>query len=120
MITRNSFLKADQDYDYEHEQEKSFRFLIRTLALSLTLLLVSCGKSYTPEQEVYIKKIEDFRAQKNDEMKNDPSSPFHFKGKVEFHNLNYFDVDPDFVFKSKLSEYEQKDTVTIFGTKGEP
>ena len=118
MTTKNSILKTDQDY--EHEQEKSFYILNHALALILAFLVVSCGKSYTPEQEAYIKKIEDFRAKKDDEMKNDPSSPFIFKGKVEFHNLNYFDIDPDFVFKSKLSEYDQKDTITIFGTKGEP
>ncbi|MBI3124445.1 MAG: DUF1684 domain-containing protein [Ignavibacteriales bacterium] len=120
MITKNSTLKSDQDYD--QEQDQGFIVIMRKyfLFFVLIIILTSCGKSYTPEQEAYIKEIEDFRAKKNDEMKNDLSSPFHFKGKVAFHNLNYFDVDPEFVFKSKLTEYEQKDTVTIFGTKGEP
>jgi len=118
MKTKNSIIKADQDYDQVQELKVTVRKYF--LFLVLVIILVSCRENYTPEQEVYIKKIEDFRAKKNDEMKNDPSSPFNFKGKVEFHNLNYFDVDPDFVFKSKLSEYEKKDTVTIFGTKGEP
>ena len=118
MITKNSIRKADQDYDQEQELKITVRKYF--LFLVLVIMLASCGKNYTTEQETYIKNIEDFRAKKNDEMKNDPSSPFNFKGKVEFHNLNYFDVDPDFVFKSKLSEYEKKDTVTIFGTKGEP
>lgn len=118
MKTKNSVLKADQDYDQEQELKITIRKYF--LFLALLIMLASCGKNYTPEQEAYIKKIEDFRAKKNDEMKNDPSSPFNFKGKVEFHNLNYFDVDPAFVFMSKLSEYEKKDTVTIFGTKGEP
>ena len=53
-------------------------------------------------------------------MKNDPTSPFNFKGKVEFHDLNYFKVDPNFVYKSKLYEFNPKDTVIIYGTKGEP
>lgn len=52
-------------------------------------------------------------------MKNDPASLFNFKGNVEFHDLNYFDVDPNFVFKSKLYEYNPKDTITVYGTKGE-
>jgi hypothetical protein len=39
---------------------------------------------------------------------------------VEFHELNYFEVNPEFVFKSKLYEYPEKDTVIIYGTKGEP
>ena len=84
------------------------------------LFLFSCGKNYSPEEKLYISKIEKYRTEKNQEMKNDPSSPFNKKGKVEFHDLNYFDVDPGFVFKSVLYENNPKDTVTIFGTKGEP
>ncbi|GAB4136155.1 MAG: DUF1684 domain-containing protein [Ignavibacteriales bacterium] len=53
-------------------------------------------------------------------MKNNPESPFNFKSKVEFHDLNYFDINFELRFKSKLFPYKQKDTVTIFGTKGEP
>jgi uncharacterized protein len=34
--------------------------------------------------------------------------------------LKYFDVDPAFVFKGRLTEFNPKDTVTIYGTKGEP
>ncbi|KAF0152829.1 MAG: secreted protein [Ignavibacteria bacterium] len=94
--------------------------LIRVISVICVLFILnSCGKIYTPEQESYIKKIEDFRAQKNVEMKNDPSSPFNLKGKVEFHNLNYFDPDPDFVFNSKLTVFDEKDTVIVYGTKGE-
>jgi hypothetical protein len=111
MMRRNK-----QEQDHEHEQEKTFRIL----ALILTLFLVSCGKNYSPEQKVYIEQIEKIRIGKNSEMKNDSSSPFNRKGKIEFHNLNYFDVDPVFVFNSKLYEYNPKDTVTVFGTKGEP
>lgn len=87
--------------------------------LFLLFLITGCGKNFTPEQKEYISKIEKSRKEKNEWMKNDPNSPFNFKGKVEFHDLKYFDVDPDFVFKSRLYEYEPKDTITIFGTKGE-
>ena len=114
------YRRSDQEQDYEQEQEKSFRILNHALALILTLLLVSCGKNYTPEQKVYIQKIEKQRTEKNEWAKNDPSSPFNKKGKVEFHDLNYFDVDPFFVFRSMLYQYEPKDTITIYGTKGEP
>ncbi|MHB8931566.1 MAG: DUF1684 domain-containing protein [Melioribacteraceae bacterium] len=113
-------MKSDQDKDYVHENGNTSRFLIHALTLILALLLVSCGKNYSPEQKAYIEQIEKFRADKNDEMKNDSSSPFNKKGKIEFHDLKYFDIDPVFVFKSKLTEYSPKDTVTIYGTKGEP
>ena len=94
--------------------------IITYLIMIIFLFLIGCGKNYTPEQKEYIGKIEKIRTDKNKEMKNDPSSPFNKKGKIEFHDLNYFDVDPLFVFNSMLFEYEPKDTVTIYGTKGEP
>lgn len=93
---------------------------IRLIRVLLFLVVVAgCGKNYSSEQKAYISKIEEQRIEKNEWMKDDPNSPFNFKGKVEFHDLKYFDVDPGFVFKSKLYEYESKDTVIIFGTKGE-
>ena len=95
------------------------KYLILLLLVSVTLFFSSCGKDYTPKELEYINKIEKSRAQKDSLFKNDPTSPFNYKGKVEFHPLNYFDVDPDFVLQSKLYKYENKDTVVIFGTKGE-
>lgn len=90
------------------------------LIMIIILFLAGCGKNYTTEQKIYIAKIEKYRTEKNDEMKNDPSSPFNAKVKIEFHDLKYFNVDPSFVFRSMLYEFEPKDTVTIYGTKGEP
>ncbi|MDH7604036.1 MAG: DUF1684 domain-containing protein [Melioribacter sp.] len=90
-----------------------------SLIAILFFLLFSCGQKYTEEEINYIKSIEEQRKIKNEYMKNDPASPFNYKGKVEFHELKYFDVDPKFVFKSKLYEYNPKDTITIYGTKGE-
>lgn len=83
------------------------------------LLISSCAENYSPEQKEYIASIEKQRLEKDDYMKNDPNSPFNFKGRVEFHPLKYFDVNPRFVFKSRLFEYSSKDTNSIFGTKGE-
>ncbi len=116
-------MKKGNKIEQEHEQDqmtvRSHPFTI-ALTLILALILISCGRSYSPEQKAYVAKIEKERQEKNDYMKNDPDSPFNYKGKITFHNLNYFDVNPDFVFKSKLYEYSPKDTVTIYGTKGEP
>lgn len=99
--------------------DKTIRITIVHI-LVFALFLAGCGKNYTPEQKEYIAKIESERDEKNNWMQNDPSSPFNNKGKIKFHELKYFDVDPDFVFKSKLYEHAPKDTVTIYGTKGEP
>lgn len=92
----------------------------RVCVLFLFLFSLTGCKSYTPEEKEYISAIEKDRTEKNEWMKNDSSSPFNYKGKIEFHDLKYFDVDPAFRFKSKLYEFTNKDTVTIYGTKGEP
>lgn len=92
------------------------------LSMTVVVLLISlsgCGKQYTPEQEKYIAEVEQGRLEKDEYMRDDPNSPFNYKGPIEFHPLNYFDVDPAWVFKSKLYEYESKDTVSVFGTKRE-
>ncbi len=47
------------------------------------------------------------------------NSPFNHKSKIHFEDLKYYNVDPEFVFKSKLYEYPEKDTLKVFGTKGE-
>ena len=47
-------------------------------------------------------------------------SPFHRDTLVTFKPLNYYDPNPDYVFKSKLFFKEIPDTVIIMGTKGEP
>jgi len=89
------------------------------LILISQLLFTSCGKKYTPEQEKYISKVKISRETKNLEFMNDPNSPFNQDPKANFHALNYYDVDPGWVFQSKLTEYTKQDTITVYGTKGE-
>ncbi len=83
------------------------------------VMLYSCGKNYTPDQLKYINELEQYRKEYNDYMKNSSDSPFNYKGKVEFHQLNYYEPNFDFIFKSKLTEFDTKDTVSVYGTKGE-
>jgi len=93
---------------------------IASCIIIITLgLITSCGRNYTPEQKKYIAEIEKQRKEKDDFMKNDPDSPFKRDPKTHFQDLKYYDVNPDYVFKSKLYEYKNKDTIKIFGTKGE-
>jgi uncharacterized protein (DUF1684 family) len=87
--------------------------------ISVSVLYFSCNSKYTAEQKQYINDVGQYRNEKNDYMKNNPDSPFNQDTTIEFAPLHYYDVDPAFVFKSKLFEYPQKDTITIYGTKGE-
>ncbi|MDA3861883.1 MAG: DUF1684 domain-containing protein [Melioribacteraceae bacterium] len=78
-----------------------------------------CENRYTEDQKNYINELKEYRADKDIEFRDSTYSPFNRKSKVEFHALKYFDANFDFVFTSKLIENEIKDTVKVFGTKGE-
>ena len=85
----------------------------------LMAVACSCGKNYSPEQKAYITSIEKERKEKDISFKNDPDSPFNHKSKIHFVPLKYYDVDPSFVFQSRLYTFPSKDTIKVFGTKGE-
>ena len=93
--------------------------IILLLIFLAPVILVSCSSNESPKTQEYILEVEKFRQEKNNFMKNDPNSPFNQDSLAHFQPLKYYKANPDFVFKSKLYEYPQKDTVKIFGTKGE-
>jgi uncharacterized protein len=89
--------------------------------LVLFLLVFSCKKSeeIAKLDEHYITQIKKERADKDNEMQNDPNSPFNIDSTAKFEPLKYFEPTGDFIFKSKLIRNETPDTIKIFGTKGE-
>ncbi len=93
--------------------------ILFSLLAFLGLISFNSCNNYTPEEKEYINSIEENRNVVDEWMKDNPSSPFNYKGKVEYNGLKYFDVDPDFVFKSKFIEYDEKVDIPILGTKGE-
>ncbi len=98
---------------------KNINILLIFAFVMTALIFASCVRKYSPEEEKYIAEINKSRQEKDEFMKNDLNSPFNSRTKVEFSNLKYYKPDPEFVFKSKLYEYEKKDTISIYGTKGE-
>lgn len=100
------------------------KIINKVLLLVIILIIISACKEeekrvLTPEEIKYSEQIAHIREQHNRYMKTNPNSPFNYKGKVEFHPLNYFEPDMRYIYKSKLYQYESKDTVIVFGTKGE-
>jgi len=87
--------------------------------ISVSVMFFSCGEKLSPEGKQYLSDVEQYRKEKNDYMKNNSESPFNQDTTITFEPLNYFDPDQGFVFKSKMVQYPQKDTVLVFGTKGE-
>jgi uncharacterized protein len=96
------------------------KFAALTLIVISVLLLSSCGNKLTPQEKQYIKDVQQFRQEKDNYMRDDPDSPFNQDSLVEFAPLKYYNINSSFVFKNKMVEYPQKDTVIVFGTKGEP
>jgi uncharacterized protein len=94
------------------------RKIVVSVLLFLLIILAGCT-SRTPEEKEYINQIEEQRKEKNEYMKNDPSSPFNQDPKADFSPLKYYQVDPDFRFTSRLVKNEVRDTVLVMGTKGE-
>lgn len=90
--------------------------------LFLTLLITeACNeKSFDdPQMKAYIENLLKERKEKNYSLQFDINSPFNRDTTVTFKQLNYYRPDPDFIFKSKLIQYDVQDTVSILGTKGE-
>jgi uncharacterized protein len=85
----------------------------------LPVLFSACKPNYTKEQKAYSASVEKQRADKNKEMQFEEGSPFKRDSSIKFEPLKYFDVDPAFVFKSKLHLYSTQDTVETQGTKGD-
>ena len=89
------------------------------LSIILTVLFAGCKEDLSPENKIKKQELQKHRTSKNTFMKNSPSSPLSAEQKKNFEGLKYFDFNPDFIFESKLYEYDPKDTVLVKGTKGE-
>jgi uncharacterized protein (DUF1684 family) len=90
--------------------------------LFFTLLLTeACKENHIddPEMKAYIESLIKERKEKDYSLQFDINSPFNRDTTITFKPLNYYEPNPDFVFKSKLFKYEVQDTVAILGTKGE-
>lgn len=92
------------------------------IILFLTLLVTeACKENRTddPQMKAYIDSLIKERKEKDYSLQFDINSPFNRDTTVTFNPLNYYEPNPDFVFKSKLFKYDDQDTVAILGTKGE-
>jgi hypothetical protein len=72
-----------------------------------------------PLDENYLTELLNERTLKDSSMRYDPHSPFNRDPKAKYSKLNYYEPGSEFIFTSKLYEYDPKDTVDVFGTLGE-
>ena len=59
------------------------------------------------------------RAAKDRYFAKDPGSPFRTDTTIAFRGLHWFPVDPRYSILAMLHRYENPETVTVMGTKGE-
>ncbi|MBT8392541.1 MAG: DUF1684 domain-containing protein [Ignavibacteria bacterium] len=99
--------------------KKNNSFLI--LIVAAFSLFNSCDEKIpeTKEMKEYVKNLLQERTARDSSFKFEPHSPFNRDTTIEFENLKYFDLNPDYIFKSKLFYKDQPDSVVIMGTKGE-
>jgi len=72
-----------------------------------------------PLDENYLTELSTERTFKDSSMRYDHQSPFNRDPKAEYAKLNYYEPVSEFIFTSKLYEYDTIDTVDVFGTRGE-
>ena len=72
-----------------------------------------------PLDENYLTELFTERTLKDSSMRYDAYSPFNRDAKAEYAELNYYEPVSEFIFTSKLYEYDAIDTVDVFGTRGE-
>lgn len=92
------------------------------LPFFLIFIITYCNKNEDAVRldENYINTLKQEREAKDEEMRDDENSPFNRDSTAEFKPLKYYKPTAEFIFKSKLYLNDKQDTITIFGTRGEP
>ena len=75
------------------------KLIIYSGVILFSILFFSCGKKQSPEEEKYIKQVGQYRQEKDDYMKDNPSSPFNQDSVAQFEPLKYYSINTDFVFQ---------------------
>lgn len=101
-------------------------FSVFCLVLAGLATLPSCSRTQpfppvSAEDSIAIVRDNlDHRASVDSSFRTDPGSPFRRDSSITFTGIRWFPVDPRYRVTSVLHPYDTKDTVTVYGTKGEP
>ncbi len=92
------------------------------LLFALIFFITYCNKNENVVKldDNYINALKQEREEKDAEMRDDLNSPFNRDTTVTFTPLKYYKPTGEFIFKSRLFLYDKQDTITVFGTRGEP
>lgn len=83
-----------------------------------SVLFTYCGEKKLSQEEIYINQIETSRLDRDKFWENAPNSIFLKASTKKFHPLEYFDVNPKFIYKSKFYKYPNEITTSFQYSKG--
>lgn len=101
------------------------RFLFWACAVCVAAGLSSCAKKdarQTLSEADSLEIVNDnlaHRREVEDFFRNSPNSPFARDTTITYEGIRWYPVNPHFRGQSVLHRYENPETVTVFGTKGE-
>jgi len=74
----------------------------------------------TPEAEqAYIDSLNGIRQHKDEWMVDSRDSPLHLDERDSFHGLDYYPVNMEYVFRTRLHKYDDPEIITIGTTTGD-
>ena len=83
------------------------------------LASVGCRRADTSHDHI-ISQILAHRDKVDSSFRFDPESPFASDTNIHFDGLKWFPPDVSYYFESKLYQNAKPETITVYGTKGEP
>jgi uncharacterized protein len=96
------------------------------LCVIWVLFVSSCNHRPQPsslsaaDSTLIVQENRKFRAEHDVFFRTDPGSPFVRDTSVQYHGINWYPIDPRYRGHSILHHYATPETVTVYGTKGEP
>lgn len=79
--------------------------------------IIQCSKDEFSSE--YYAMIKEHRHKTDSLFKYSETSPFKKDKSIKYTGIQWFPINPDFIFKSRLIKYEIPETVIVLGTKGE-
>ena len=97
----------------------NLRYLFPFVILLILITFIYSFLDDSVKKEDYLEDVNSKRQGIIDFMKNDPESPFHKKGEIEYQGLNFFDIDPTYNVKARIEKLPSPVPFEIQMTNGE-
>ena len=97
----------------------NLRYLFPIIVLLILITFIYSFLNDSAKTVDYLEEVQKKRQEIVDFMENDPDSPFHKKGEIEYMGLNFFDIDPTYNVKARIEKLQSPIPFDIQMTNGE-